>query len=163
MRSRLLCWGAAAVLALLAVPVSSTEEPLPKGRDFGAGVTLARTTSLTAIVAAPERYADAPVLLQGRLTDLCMKKGCWTVLTDGDAFVRVRFQDYGFFLPPDALGAPALVQGVTELRTLSEREARHIAAEARDGDPDAIEGPQRELGFVATGVRVLAVEAASTR
>ena len=75
-----------------------------------------------------------------------------------DAFVRVRFHDYGFFLPQDVLGADALVEGRATLRTLSEREARHLAAESRGGNPDAIEGPQRELGFVATGVRVLTSE-----
>jgi hypothetical protein len=100
----LLCWGAAATLALVAVAGGSTEEPLPEGRDFGAGLTLAQATPLGEIVAAPERFAEAPVLLRGRLTDLCTKKGCWTVLADGAASVRVRFQDYGFFLPPDALG-----------------------------------------------------------
>ena len=156
MQSRPLRWAAAVALVLLAAPGSSSDQPLPEGRDFGAGLTLAQPTPLRRVVAEPERYEEGPVLLRGRLTDLCMKKGCWTVLTDGDAFVRVRFQDYGFFLPPDALGSPALVQGRAELRTLSEREARHIAAESRGGDPDAIEGPQRELGFVATGVRVLA-------
>ena len=50
------------------------------------------------------------------------------------------------------------MQGVAQVRTVSEREARHIASESRGGDPDAIEGPQRELGFVASGVRL--VEAA---
>ena len=103
----------------------------------------------------PTFEVGQPVLVQGRLTDVCTKKGCWTVLTDGDAFVRVRFHDYGFFLPQDVLGADALVEGRATLRTLSEREARHLASESRGGDPDAIEGPQRELGFVATGVRVL--------
>jgi hypothetical protein len=122
--------------------------------DFGAGVTLTDPTPLAEVLAAPERYAAAPVLVEGRIADVCQKKGCWTVLTDGKNTVRVRFQDYGFFLPKDAFGATALVQGVVVVRTLSEKEARHYAEESREGDPSAIHGEQREVGFVASGVRL---------
>ena len=143
-------------VALLFLSVSAgSEEPLPAGRDFGAGLTLATTTSLVDVVASPERHFEAPILVEGRLTDLCMKKGCWTVLADGKASVRVRFQDYGFFLPKDALGARALVEGVAQIRTLSEREARHYASESQNGEPAAIEGPKREVSFMATGVRLV--------
>ena len=160
-RIRLLACVALA-FGLVAAQGWAAPEPPVEARDFGAGLTLAEPTPLRDVVAAPERYADRPILVRGRLTDLCTKKGCWTVLADGDAHVRVRFRDYGFFLPPDALGATALIEGVAELRTLSEREARHLAAESRDGDPGAIDGPQRELGFVASGVRLLAPGAPTT-
>jgi hypothetical protein len=123
-------------------------------RDFGAGVTLTEKTPLADVLAAPERYAAAPVLVEGRIADVCQKKGCWTVLTDGKNTVRVRFQDYGFFLPKDAFGATALVQGVAVIRTLSEKEARHYEAESRGGDPGAVHGEQREVGIVASGVRL---------
>jgi hypothetical protein len=142
-----------ALILLLAVTAAASSPP--GSGEFGAGLTLETPTRLADVVANPERHAGRLLLLSGRLTDLCVKKGCWTVLTDGEHFVRVRFQDYKFFLPQEALGRAALVEGRTELRTLSEREARHYAEESRDGDPDAIRGPQRELGFVATGVRLL--------
>ncbi|MBW2290869.1 MAG: DUF4920 domain-containing protein [Deltaproteobacteria bacterium] len=31
------------------------------------------------------------MLIKGRVTDVCQKKGCWTVIEDGDAQVRIRF------------------------------------------------------------------------
>jgi hypothetical protein len=127
-------------------------------RVYGAPLTLEEAIPLSQVLAAPERYAEEPVLLQGRLTDLCQRKGCWTVLQDGDAVVRVRFRDYGFFLPKDALGSVALVEGVASVRELSEREARHLEAESRGGDPARIEGPQREVGIVASGVRLAPAE-----
>jgi hypothetical protein len=145
-----------ALTALIVVlAVTGVAASPPESRDFGAALTLVTPTRLADVVANPERHADRQLLLSGRLTDLCTKKGCWTVLADGEHFVRVRFQDYGFFLPQEALGRAALVEGRIELRTLSEREARHYAEESREGDPGAIRGPQRELGFVATGVRLL--------
>jgi hypothetical protein len=143
---------AVSILAL-AVLLLAADTPSPSA--FGAALRLSEPTSLEQVLAAPERYTDAPILLRGRLTDLCQKKGCWTVLQDGDAVVRVRFEDYGFFLPQDALGRTALVEGVASIREVSEAEARHLARESRDGDPGTLEGPQREVGIVATGVRLL--------
>ncbi len=146
-------WLPPAALAALLLPLLGAA-----GDPFGAALTLERTTPLAKVIAAPERYAEEPVLLRGRLTELCQKKGCWTVLKDGDAVVRVRFQDYGFFLPKDALGRTALVQGVADVRILSEREARHLAAESAGTDPDDVTGPVREVGFVASGVLLLPAE-----
>lgn len=127
----------------------------PDAGSFGAALRLSEPTALGKVLEAPDRYTQTPILLRGRLTDLCQKKGCWTVLQDGDAVVRVRFADYGFFLPQEALGRTALVEGVTSIRELSEREARHLAAESREGDATGIRGPQREVGIIATGVRLL--------
>lgn len=159
MRSR----SSIAALASVLVLLLGVDAAPPEAREFGAGVTLETPTSLGAVVSNPEDHVGQLRLLSGRLTDLCMKKGCWTVLAEGDRTVRVRFQDYGFFLPRDALGSRALVEGVAELRTLSESEARHLAAESRDGEPDAIDGPQPELGFVASGVRLLSAASPSGR
>ena len=143
----------AVVLLLHAGPAAGDGSDASRG--FGAAITLAEPTPLAEVLAAPGRYAEEPVLVRGRLTDVCQKKGCWTVLQDGEAVVRVRFQDYGFFLPADALGATALVEGVARVRELSEREARHLAAESSNGNPEDVQGPQREVGFVASGVRLL--------
>lgn len=145
----------------LVVVVSAIVTPAEAGpgrvaaREFGAGISLERETPLAEVLAEPGRFDDAPLLVRGRIAEVCQKKGCWTILQDGDAAVRVRFQDYGFFLPKDSAGARALVQGLLRVETLSEAEARHYAAETRGGDPARIRGPQREVGLVATGVRLL--------
>ncbi len=110
---------------------------------------------LAQALAHPERHAEEPVLVRGRLAEVCQRKGCWTLLQDGEASVRVRFVDYGFFLPTDAAGAQAWVQGVVTVRTLSEADARHLESERPGGDPSRIRGPQREVGFLASGVRLV--------
>lgn len=125
------------------------------GDSFGKPIELTETTPLGDVVAAPAKFEARRILLRGRIADVCQKKGCWTVLQQGDATLRVRFADYGFFLPKDCQGRQALVEGVVSVRTLSEREAKHYARESVTGDPEAIEGPQREVGFVASGVRLL--------
>ncbi len=129
------------------------EQDLPEGRDFGAGITLREVVPVSVAAADPDAYADRPVLLRGRVTDVCQKKGCWTVLADGAQFVRVRFADYGFFVPKDIRGRTALVEGRVEAKTLSEAQARHYAEES--GTAVDVDGPVREVGVLATGLRVL--------
>ncbi|MBW2290202.1 MAG: DUF4920 domain-containing protein [Deltaproteobacteria bacterium] len=129
--------------------------PIPPGSDFGAGLTLSEPTPLAEVVRAPEKFEARPVLLHGRISDVCQRKGCWVVLRDGGEQVRVRFHDYSFFLPTDAAGSEAFVEGLVKVEELSQKAARHYAKESVDGDPDSITGPQREVGFTATGVRLL--------
>jgi hypothetical protein len=141
------------LFALASLGAESQPE-IPAGEDFGAGLTLQQPVALAEVVSAPERFEE-PVLLHGRLADVCQRKGCWTILRDGEAQVRVRFRDYGFFLPTDATGAEAFVEGVVKVEVLSEKVVRHYESEARDGDPDNVTGPRREVGFVASGVRLV--------
>jgi hypothetical protein len=149
--------GLCALLAIATLASLGAELPpeIPDGRDFGAGLTLERPTALAEVLRAPERFAEEPILLHGRISDVCQRKGCWTILRDGADQVRVRFRDYGFFLPTDSTGAEAFVEGVIRVETLSEKAARHYEAESRDGDPDAVTGPRREVGVVASGVRLI--------
>jgi hypothetical protein len=143
-----------AALPMLARATPPTEIPGP-GQDFGAPLEYRESTPISAIMRDPDRFAGQTVLLRGRITDVCQKKGCWTVITEGESAIRVRFQDYGFFLPKDSVGVEAWAQGTVSVETLSQDEARHYAAESRDGDPSGIEGPQREIGFTASGVRLI--------
>ena len=149
-------WRQAVLSVAIGLASLAAGEPLPEGEDFGAGITLSSAKPLAAVLAAPESFAEEPVLVRGRISDVCQRKGCWTILREGEKFVRVRFRDYAFFVPRDIQGREALVEGVVTVRTLSQREARHYAEETPGGKPETIVGPQREIGFVATGVRVLA-------
>jgi hypothetical protein len=145
------------LLAMLPLLVAGAAEPeaLPEGDDFGAALTLAQPTPLEQIMRDPERFAGETVLIHGRVSDVCQRKGCWTVIREDGEHVRVQFQDYGFFLPKDCVGAEAYAQGSVSVVTLSEREARHYEAESRGGDPSRIDGPQREVTFTAMGVRLV--------
>ncbi len=146
--------GGAVVLASAALALA-TEPSIPAGTDFGAGLTLQRVVDLEEVVRDPSKYAEAPILMRGRISDVCQRRGCWTVLSQGEANVRVRFKDYGFFLPVDSSGKQAYVEGVVKLETLSEERARHYAEESGAGDSEAIHGPQREVAFTASGVRLV--------
>ena len=146
---------AAVSLMLCGSLANAEDEPEEVVREFGAPIQLETQTTLSQIVANPERYVSGPVLIRGRITDVCQKKGCWTVLADGDAHLRIRFKDYGFFVPKDSRGKFALAEGLVRVETQSQKTARHYASESIDGDPKAIVGPQKVVEFTATGVRLI--------
>ncbi len=147
---RFLACGALTLLVALVAP-----ERAPAAESCGASIELTSETPLTEVVAHPERVGDEPVLIRGKVAEVCQRKGCWTILRDGSASIRVRFKDYGFFVPTDCSGREALVEGVVEVRTLSPDLARHYEEETVDGDPGAVTGPRREVSMTASGVRLL--------
>ena len=120
------------LLAALPLLVGCTAQPdgVPQGEDFGAGLTLVQATPLAEIMGDPARFAGDTLLIRGEVTEVCQKKGCWTVIREGDEHARVRFKDYGFFLPKDCVGAEAYAQGSVSVET-------------------------GEVGFTATGVRLV--------
>lgn len=132
----------------------------PLGKPAGAfGAPLDEKTervSLGALAQAPEKWADKTILVEATIQDVCQKKGCWMVLVEGEANMRVKFKDYAFFVPRDAKGRRVLVQGTAKVEEISEEVARHYAEEG--GNPDKakeIHGPQKGLSFLASGAEVL--------
>jgi hypothetical protein len=121
---------------LLVLGCAAQDEGLPQGEDFGAGITLEQPTPLAEIMGDPARFAGDTILIHGQVTEVCQKKGCWTVIREGDAHVRVRFKDYGFFLPKDCVGAEAYAQGSVSAETASAGEVKFTATGVRlvEGD-----------------------------
>ena len=89
------------------------------------------------------------------IADVCQKKGCWMTLDLGnDVHMRVTFKDYGFFMPKDASGRMAYIQGVGRVDTTSVEELKHYLkdAEASQEEIDAVTEPEFEYVFEAVGV-----------
>lgn len=70
------------------------------------------------------------IKISGQITEVCAKKGCWMVLTDGAVYARVRFLDYGFFVPVDSATRDAVVLGTLTRTELTKKEAAHYEADA---------------------------------
>lgn len=95
------------------------------------------------------------VKLAANITDVCQKKGCWMTLDLGDdKDMRVRFKDYEFFVPKDASGKTAIIQGVAKIDTTSIEELKHYLedANAPQEEIDAVVEPEINYAFEATGV-----------
>ena len=93
--------------------------------------------------------------LSANVVDVCQKKGCWMNIDLGDdQSMRVTFKDYEFFVPKDAAGKLATIQGVATIDTTDVATLKHYASDANatQEEIDAITEPEYNYAFEATGV-----------
>ena len=116
-----------------AIAVSSM---LPDYKDLKTGDTL--DTKITA-----------------KVLDVCQSKGCWMILDLGEEqTARVKFKDYGFFMPKDIKGKEVIVNGKAFANELSVDELRHYAEDAGKSKEEiaAITAPVKTYSLLADGV-----------
>ena len=124
-------------------------------RTFGKP-SVKKAVSLQEALAQPGKYQNQKVLLEGKISDVCQMKGCWLMLSDGERAIRIKFENYSFFVPKDSRGKKVRAEGRLIQETLSEDMAHHYAAEqSTKSDPSEIKGPQRVVTFEAAGVAIL--------
>ena len=98
---------------------------------------------------------SAPLKVEGKISAVCQKKGCWMELDLGNnQTMRVAFKDYKFFVPKDASGKTAIVDGMAHNDTLSIEDQKHYAEDAGKSKEEIaqITKPQPEISFEARGV-----------
>jgi hypothetical protein len=76
----------------------------------------------------PAAHAGA-VVIEGKVSDVCQKKGCWTVLSDGARTLRITMKDHAFGIPKDASGATAQFKGELVAKPLDPKTVAHYASE----------------------------------
>ncbi len=139
------------VMALCAIATAAQ-----KSGHFGAAFTDAKAVSLKDVLADVGKFSGKTIKIEGEITEVCQEKGCWLVVTDGKQEMRVKFKDYGFFVPKDASGRKVILEGIVEKKTISEDHAKHIAQESGGKqDPEKIKGPQEIVQMTAAGVEIL--------
>lgn len=93
--------------------------------------------------------------ISGKIKECCQKKGCWMSIArpDGNT-MRVTFKDYAFFVPKNAAGYTAVMQGRAYMDTIQVEDLRHYAEDAGASKDSIakITEPALELSFEADGV-----------
>lgn len=96
------------------------------------------------------------VKIEAKINETCQKKGCWmTVDMENGKEMRVRFKDYGFFVPLEGVdGKMAVLEGVAFTDTLSVEFLKHLAEDAGKTEEQIAEIHEPEIGvnFEARGV-----------
>ena len=108
--------------------------------------------SLAELIGNAETHLDRAVLVETRVGQVCQKKGCFFVASDGDVAVRVSFRDYGFFVPTDSSAKTVTLEGRLVKRELTPAQAAHFNSDMRDGKATLSPGVVYEI--VADGVRI---------
>ena len=134
----------------LSEPVQATEAY----EDFGAVLPDAETVhTLGDAIAQLDELGGASVVIETEIQQVCRKKGCFFIARDGESVARVRFQDYGFFIPTDSAGKIVQLAGTLERVELTPEQVAHFAEDL--GQPaDAAPMPEFEIQITATAVRI---------
>lgn len=136
-----------------------TAAAAPAGpQHFGAAFSLANTAALPMAEALKkaDEFKETPIMVSGKVATVCRKKGCWMEVDAGPGAqpVRVTFKDYGFFVPLDADGSDALMEGTLEVKTVPEAMRKHYAQDAGKTAEEIalITGDETAVKFTATAV-----------
>lgn len=132
------------------------------GDIYGAGVSAKAEKSAISIQKLDQKLKKSAkvenVAVKGKVTEVCDKKGCWlTVKTDNNEKFFVKMKDYAFFVPTALVGKTVVLEGSAETKVISVDEQKHYAEDAKkiQAEIDAIEKPQEEIRFMASGIKVV--------
>lgn len=133
------------------------EEDLSTG-SFGAEITADGAIAATDLFGMMKGYDTLQVKLTGSINSVCQNKGCWMTIDMGnEEEMMVSFSDYGFFVPKNAAGNKAVIEGIAFIDTFSVEMLRHYAEDG--GEPEevinAITEPEVKVAFTADGVLLL--------
>jgi len=125
-----------------AVPAKQTVEPAraevakqvpaTTPRHFGAPPKLAGPpTPVAELLTAPEPYLGKTIKCEGKVARVCQNAGCWLELqaTEGGEGLRVPMAGHAFFIPQDAVGQLAVVEGALRRSALPAAQREHYKSE----------------------------------
>lgn len=145
-------------LSAIALQAQPPKTPATPGTVFGEKITAENATAVSEL---PNLMADkqmTDVKIEGRVLDVCPKKGCWLSLEMPDKSVTfVKFKDYGFFVPLELIGRTVVVEGQAKKIETSVAELKHYAEDAKKSkeEIEAITEPKKEIRLTANGVLVV--------
>ena len=126
---------------------------------FGEKITAQGAMSYDQLLSKLDKQESVEsVKVRGTIDGVCQKKGCWmNIVSDTNPDAKsmfVKFKDYAFFMPLDASGSTAILQGRAYKEETSVDELRHYAEdEGQSAEEIAkITEPKVELKFMASGV-----------
>jgi hypothetical protein len=93
-------------LAANATPIKPLEQ-----RKFGKPVTEKATTTLTALVSEPGKFAEQTVRTEGIVSAVCKSMGCWMEIADESGQAHIKMAGHSFFVPREASGHRAVIEG----------------------------------------------------
>ncbi len=94
----------------------------------------------------------------GKVKEVCKAMGCWIRLEKADGTsLMVKSKDHGFFMPENLTGKNVVIEGTANVKEVSEEKRKHFAEDAGKSNAEIkkIKGSEKEIQFVARGVKVL--------
>ena len=97
---------------------------------FGEGVHEGKVLTPSEVAAAYPGL-KGQVRIKGEVTDVCKNRGCWLVVRDGKAQVRIKAHCGDWGVPKDSTGRTAIAEG--SFAEITEAERKHYESESENG------------------------------
>ncbi len=125
-----------------------------KWSSYGDTITVDNAVEAADLTAKLEGHDSINVKLHAKVDEVCQKKGCWMNIPVGDKSMRVRFKDYGFFMPKDCSGKEVIFEGKAFYDTTTVEMLKHYAHDGGKSEEEIakITEPEIDLSFEAHGV-----------
>ncbi len=127
---------------------AASEAAAPEGKLYGEQLKGEDTVTIAQVMDDPDSFKDKFVRVEGMVTDVCTKRGCWFEMAGERPGMKMRFKvrDGDMVFPPSAKGKRAVAEGKVSVRTLSLEDTRkfeaHMAQDAgKEFDPESITEP----------------------
>lgn len=137
-------------------PTEVAETPTEVLNYYGDTITIAGAMTPDDFMAAIAGKDTLEAKLEATIIQTCRMKGCWMTLDMGNGReMRVRFKDYGFFVPTEgADGKKVIIEGFAYTDTIAVDHLRHLAQDAGKTEDEilAITEPEVGVNFEARGV-----------
>ncbi len=137
----------------------ATEQNEKAPSQFGEPITQDGSMSYDDLLAKLAEVDSVNTKVSGTVSAVCKKKGCWMTIAseNSDTEMRVKFKDYGFFVPKDIEGRKVIFEGKAYRDVTSVEELRHYAEDAGKSEEEiaAITEPEENYNFLASGVLLL--------
>ena len=141
-----------------ATPAATKVASADTGLKLGAGVKLQESVAIDDLHADPMKHNGKTVRVEGMITDVCPKRGCWMNLAGGKPGEKLKFKvvDGEMVFPMESKGKWAVAEGVVAARELSIEETKQQAEyEAKEYgipyDPASITKPKVSVRIDGTG------------
>jgi hypothetical protein len=120
--------------------------------SYGDGVTIAQAVPMENLLGSPDEYLGKTVRVDGVITGVCKKRGCWMQVTDPETGngVRIKVEDGVIVFPYTAMGKKASAEGVFDAIALTpeqvEARAEQQAAEHEHAEGESCDttDPKKE-------------------
>jgi hypothetical protein len=115
---------ALALLAAISLSSTAFAGTQGTGTSYGAGVGKTDLVKISELRANPDRFVGKTVRVEGLVTDVCPRRGCWMEIASDKEFetMRVKVDDGVIVFPLTAKGKLAQVEGVfTKFEVPAER------------------------------------------
>lgn len=145
-----------ALLAL--VFLASLPAVAGEGKTYGEPLTGSDTVAISELLSDPDSWVGKTVRVEGTVTGVCEKRGCWISLASDREFeeLRIKAKDGVIVFPIESKGHRAVAEGVfTKMELTLEQtiaRAKHHAEEHGEPyDPDEITEPLTLFQINVTG------------